>query len=945
MKPPIPANEAARLAIELQETRQALQQSEEKYSRIMHSCPDSIALRTLPEGRYLEVSDSFCRLTGYSREEAIGKTPAELSLKVDPDRGREVLSKAQEHGGVRDEEVRYRTKAGEIRFGLQSATCIAIGGESCLLAITRDITDRKLAEEALRESEKKYARMFHSSPDSITLRTLPDRRYLDVNEGFTRMTGYTREEAIGKTSAELNLWVEEERHQLILETLQKEGEVWEQEFRYRTKSGEVRVAHVNAGRINLRGRPCMLSFTRDTTERKRAEQLLAESELRYRLLFERNLAGVYRTTLDGKILDCNEAGVRMFGYSSKEEILSIHAEDFYFDLADRDRFLRDVQSRRALAGYERRLRKKDGTPIWLLENTSLIEDASGGPAIIQGTIMDITERKRAEGEREVISEIIQGVSETRNLDQLLHLIHGSLKKILYAENCFIALYDSSTCLFTFPFFVDKYDVPPPPVKAERSCMAYVFRTGRPQLIPDDVAERLAASGEIEMVGTNSPSWLGVPLKSPTETIGVLVVQHYERRNAYTDRDIEFLTSVGGQIALAIERKRGEEALRRSEQQLRIAQKMEAIGRLAGGVAHDFNNLLMIILGSVEVLREQLGSGNPLRKSIDAVHQAAERAAGLTRQLLAFSRAQVLQPKVLDLGRIVNEMGKMLPRLIGEDVELTISTDPGMGRIRSDENQLEQILLNLAVNARDAMPRGGKLTVEARDVHIDENFARLHPGASPGDFVLLSVTDNGEGMDEETQARIFEPFFTTKQQGRGTGLGLSTVYGIVQQNNGWISVSSAPGRGSSFKIYFPRVEAPALIAPLKPAPALGGSETILVAEDQEGLRELICDYLGSRGYQVLSAADGTAALDLAARHNGEIHLVLTDVIMPRLGGRELGERLSALRPHARILYMSGYAEYTGSQKSPFRSDAVLLQKPFALETLARKIRELIDLQPR
>ena len=676
------------------------------------------------------------------------------------------------------------------------------------------------------------------------------------------------------------------------------------------------------------------------------------------------------------------------------------------------------------------------------------------------------ERQRAEAERQVMSEIMQGVNATANLDELLQLIHRSLQKVLYAENCFIALHDRNSGLFTFPFFVDQFDTPPSPKKLEMSCTAYVFRTGRAMIITQEFFDQLAEQGEVDLVGTASPTWLGVPLKTPRETIGVLVVQHYEDGNAYTERDLGFLASVGAQIAVAIERKRAEEELRAAETkfrtlveqlptityiaefgaagqwsyvspqiesllgfsptewmadpkawmkqlhaddrnrvlgdeersqhsgesfcseyrlltrdgrvlwcrdeatvmrnqagertfmlgviyditerrqlegQLRQAQKMEAVGRLAGGVAHDFNNLLMVISGNIEMILKRIGPGEPLRKNAEQVSKASEKAASLTHQLLAFSRKQVLQPEVLDLNAVVGDMGKMLRHLISENIELNIVSGESLGPVKADQGQVEQVIMNLVINARDAMPEGGKLTIETAKIILDESYARRHAGVQPGKYVMIAVSDTGMGMDAETQAHIFEPFFTTKELGKGTGLGLATVYGVVKQSGGWTWVYSEPGRGTTFKIYLPQVEeAVSSIARSKADGALPlGAETILLVEDQDGIREITSEFLRSSGYTVLEARDGTEALQVTEQHQGKIDLLVTDVVMPKMGGPELADRLAAFRPSIKVVYMSGYAEYARDNNRLANRDKVSLQKPFALDTLARKVREVLD----
>src|SRR5205809_352974 len=380
-----------------------------------------------------------------------------------------------------------------------------------------------------------------------------------------------------------------------------------------------------------------------------------------------------------------------------------------------------------------------------------------------------------------------------------------------------------------------------------------------------------------------------------------------------------------------------------EQQLRLAQKMEAVGRLAGGVAHDFNNILTAITGHAELLLEALGLNYPRRADVDEIRRSAERAAGLTRQLLAFSRQQVLQPKVVDLNALVLDMDKLLRRLIGEDVELATVLDPTLGRVTADPGQLEQVIVNLAVNARDAMPQGGKLTLETRNIDLDSSYTLEHSLVKPGPYVQLTVSDSGIGMDEETQAHAFEPFFTTKPRGQGTGLGLAMVYGTVKQSGGFIWVYSEPGRGATFKIYLPRVDTPTEAAAL-PAPAVQparGPETVLLAEDEPAVRAIAQPALERHGYTVLPAATGAAALALAAQHAATIDLLLTDVVMPGMSGRDLADRLTAQRPGIRVLYISGYTDNAIVRHGMLEPGLAYLQKPFRPDALVRKVREVLD----
>jgi PAS domain S-box-containing protein len=882
------------------------------------------------------------------------------------------------------------------------------------------------------------------------------------NSAFERLFGYKQTEVAG---ADLQVLLKTEGEPIEATTLHQGGEfgqTFRQQTQRRREDGSVVDVEIFSGPLMVNGNPAgSFAMYEDITDRRRAEQAQWRTEEWFRNLFENAIEGIYQTTPEGRILTANPAMARMCGYASPADMMSslrnVGAES-YVDPKRREEFRREIEKHGFVESFESQIRRKDGSKFWVSENARAVRDAGGNLICFEGTMENITERKRAELERQVTMEIIHGVNMTDKLDELLRLIHVALKKVLYAENCFVALYEPATGMFHFPFFVDQFDVAPPPQRVGRSCTAYVYRTGRGMLIPQKAFDQLAEKGEVELVGTPSPSWLGVPLHTPAATIGVLVVQHYEDENAYRERDLEFLSSVGGQIALAIERKRAEEKVRESEarlrvlieqlpavlwtvdvnlrftsaqgaglarlnlrpdqivgmslmdyfetpdqtflpvaahrraltgepvtfhvewkggsyachveplrdaegnpngaicmaldvtdrkqleEQLRQAQKMEAVGRLAGGIAHDFNNLLMVIQGYADLLTERLPAGDPLRRNAEQIQMASQRATSLTRQLLAFSRKQMLAPKILNIQTVVADMEKILRRLIGEDIHLETSSAPELWLVKADRSQVEQVIMNLAVNARDAMPEGGRLTIETANVELDSSYA--HPPAvlSPGKYVMLAVTDNGCGMDQETQAHIFEPFFTTKEKGKGTGLGLATVYGIVKQSGGYVWVYSEPGRGTSFKIYLPRIEEAKVSAVRDRKPddcaALKGSETILLVEDEKGVRELAREYLQICGYSVIEAENGHTAMELAAMHAGPIQLLMTDVIMPGISGRELAERVTQIRPGIKVLYMSGYTDQAVVHHGILENDAVLLQKPFTLTILASKLRELL-----
>ncbi len=396
--------------------------------------------------------------------------------------------------------------------------------------------------------------------------------------------------------------------------------------------------------------------------------------------------------------------------------------------------------------------------------------------------------------------------------------------------------------------------------------------------------------------------------------------------------------------------------KRLEEQLRHSQKLEAVGQLAGGVAHDFNNLLMVIQAHNERLRGRLAASDPAHKDAIEIEGAVTRATALTQQLLAFSRRQVLQLKALDLNAVLTEVAKMLDRLIPANIELKIVAAESLQRVKADPGQMEQVILNLAVNARDAMPEGGRLTIETKNAELNETYAGSHARIPPGKYVVLSVSDSGVGMHRDVQTKMFEPFFTTKKPGQGTGLGLAIVYGVVKQTGGWITARSQVGQGTVFDIYFPQVRAEAQVQvevatmlaapePLSkiktPAAAARGTETVLLVEDQDGIRDLVREFLEKKGYTVLHAGDGSEALQMTREYKNSIHLLLTDVVMPNVGGQELAKRLTQVRPHMKVLFMSGYPDHGTWSSELVDASAEVLQKPFPLDTLNRKIRSLLD----
>jgi signal transduction histidine kinase/CheY-like chemotaxis protein len=583
---------------------------------------------------------------------------------------------------------------------------------------------------------------------------------------------------------------------------------------------------------------------------------------------------------------------------------------------------------------------------------------------------DLAEHRRMGDRMRLLSELSQEfAAATGDYRVLLDLVARRMGEVVGEAAAIRMITDDGQ---SFEALGSVYD--PDPAR-----LAYLLETmeAEPHRIGQGITGRVAASGRSVLIPTLTEAHLGaiedrfrelltrldltsviaVPLRAHGRVVGAAVMYRTSRGRPYTEDDLRLLEDLMRHAALAIAnsrllratelelgaRRKTEEALRRTEEELRQAQKMEAVGRLAGGVAHDFNNLLSVILSTCALLLEDLEPGARMRSDIDEIRQAGERAADLTRQLLAFSRRQVIEPRILRLDEVVAGMESMIRRVLGEDVVLRIVRGRDLGRIKADRGHLEQVILNLVVNARDAMPGGGTVIIETASVELDGAYAERHIGTSPGPHAMLAVSDTGVGMDRSTLQRIFEPFFTTKQAGKGTGLGLSTVFGIVKQSGGGIWAYSEVGRGSTFKVYLPISDEPEGIAAAAAAPteALLGSETILLAEDEEQVRTVARTILERHGYQVLEARDGSDALGLGQWHPATIDLLVTDVVMPGMSGRELAERLRPMRPRMRVLYVSGYTEETILHQRVVAPGVAFLQKPLVPRTLLAKIREVLD----
>ncbi len=789
-------------------------------------------------------------------------------------------------------------------------------------------------------------------------------------------------------------------------------------------------------------------------------ELTAESRSRFfEQMFHASPDALSIADSEHRVLWANQTFTSMFGYGD-EEIVGRPLENLVVpsDRLSESRWITESLAKGERITLETKRCRKNGT----LLDVSI----SCAPLVLDGKVVgfyagyhDISDRRRVEALSSALYRVAEKSSSAHDLQQFFAALHGIVDELMHARNFYLAIYDSATELLSFPYFVDEFDTPPPPKKLGKGLTDYLIRNGEPLLATPEVLQAMEDRGDVARKGSRSLDWMGVPLKVNNHTFGALVVQTYSPNIRYGEKDKELLTFVARQVASAVELKRNELELRRSEaryrslvqssvygiyrsslegrfldvnpalitmlgygsveevllldperdvfaqaeeherlidefrrsgrldgfevkwkrkdgraitvrisgravssadepadvleaiaedvtdrraleDQFRQAQKMEAVGRLAGGVAHDFNNLLMVISGYAEVILTQVDPAEPLHEKGRAIQLAADRATTLTRQLLAFSRKQLLELKVVDVNAIVRDMERLLRPLIGENIDLVTFLSPEPAHTRADAGQLEQVIMNLVVNAKDAMPAGGRLTLRTENVVVDDNHRRSPQFIRPGRYVTLQVSDTGTGMDRETQSRIFEPFFTTKEKGKGTGLGLSTVYGIVKQSGGYVMVQSELGQGTTFQIYLPLVEGAAEKTSVTVPEAIGGTETILLVEDEESVRQLVRDTLSAKGYQVLEGENGEAGILMAAQHRGKIDLIITDVVMPGMGGREMVEELVKARPGTKVLYLSGYTEDAIINEGSIDTATAFLQKPFTLQSLSRKVREVL-----
>jgi PAS domain S-box-containing protein len=882
---------------------ESLRAAESRY-RLLFERNMAGVLRNTVDGDVLEINDAFARILGFaSRDELRVRKVRDWYYR--PADREAMLTRLLTERGLTNYELCLRHKDGSPVWVLANIVLHAEPpGPDVVQGTIIDITERKRGEEAL----LLFRALIDRSNDAIEVIDPETGRFLDVNETACLAHGYARDEYLTLRVRDVAATSDPAAWGRNLEELRRRGSRMHVGL-HRRKDGSTFPVEVNITYVRL-NRDYIVAVVRDISERKRAEQELQRTESLLRAVADETPDAVFVKDRNGKYLLMNKAAARFVGKS----VADVLGKD--------DTALFDQESARRLMEWDQQVMESGraqtfeevvtaaGVTRAFQSTKAPYRDTAGNVIGLVGIARDATDRKRAE--------------------QAVRQSEERLRQAVRVSNIGIFDHDHVTdMVFWSPEerAIHGWNAEWGPTIAEFVAMLH----------PDD-RERIAAA----IRRAHDPAGDGVfdveqRIIRPDGDVRCLVTRSQTIFEGEGDTRHPVRT-VGAVLDVT--------EWKRLEEQFRQAQKMEAVGQLAGGVAHDFNNLLTVINGSSELALRRLRLDDPVRELIAEVLKAGERAATLIRQLLAFSRKQVLQPRVLDVNVLLGELSKLLLRLIGEDIGLRLDAAPALGLVKVDPGQFEQAVINLAVNARDAMPRGGRLTIETRNVELDEGHVRRHPDARPGRYVVVAVTDTGHGMDAATQTRIFEPFFTTKGPGRGTGLGLAMVYGFVKQSGGHIEVVSEVGFGTTFEVYLPCTDDAVRCgsSPQDVVTIPKSTETILLVEDQAAVRSFARHVLLAGGYTVLEAADGEEALRVARPYQGVIHLLVTDVVMPLMNGRQLADVLARDRPAIRVLYVSGHADDAVTRCGVQTMDGAFLQKPFGPARLAQKVREVLDTDP-
>jgi PAS domain S-box-containing protein len=886
--------------------------AELRFTRFAIDCASVQVFWLTHDQRIIYVNDAACRALGYAREELTRMSVSDIDPYYPGPENSEVTElwpKFRETGHNRFETY-HRAKDGRIYpVEIQPNRLEFEGGEYSCCFVT-DISERKKAGEALRMSQ------FIVDKASIGIyRGQEDGRILYANEHSARMLGYTREELCSMTFFDIIPALDEKSWKEYRRRLRAEG-FKKLEAVHRRKDGTTFPVEVTVNYLEFGENPFSCSFAQDITERKKTEGALRESEKKFRLLTETSPNAII--VIHGeRIVYANPAATQLSGYTEEQLRVMEFWNFVHEDCRDvaRERLLAHRRGEPVSSRYEYRIISSQGEDRWVMAS-GVPMDYEGTPAILV-TFTDITEAKRAE---EALRESEARLKLAMDMASLVQWEFDAATGMFRFDDQFYTLYATSTAreggtLMSAESYVRKFvhpdDIPAVITFIERS-LSNKDRTSIAQM----EHRIIRADGEERFI-----------------SVRVEVIRDREGRVIKTRGANQDIT----------ERKRAEEVRNNLEAQLHQAQKIEAIGQLAGGVAHDFNNILTAIMGFAEVTAMRMEQGNPLQHHVKQVLAAAERAADLTRGLLAFSRKQILHIRAVEVHEVVDGVKKMLRRLIPEDIDFRVKTSATGMVVMADKGQIEQVLMNLVTNARDAMPTGGVLAIEAGSDFIDEGFIKTHGFGIPGRYARIAVEDTGCGMDEETREKIFEPFFTTKMVGKGTGLGLSIIYGIVKQHNGFITVDSSPGRGTTFSVFLPLAgqekQEPSEMR--RPESATGGTETILLAEDDDVVREMNRAILEEAGYTVIETADGQEALDRFKERPSRVDILVTDVIMPNMDGKRLCEEILGIRPDMKVLFMSGYSTDILDGRGVSDDGINFMPKPVLPSELLKRLREILD----
>lgn len=890
-----------------------LQESESRFRSLFDGSSDALFLHDGTTGAIVDVNRQAVAKYGYDHDALLNMRISDLSAPLpqyDEARARNWLERAMAHE-TPDFEWLGRHRDGHTFWTGITMQRVDLVGKPHVLVSVRDITAYKQAEQALRESEEKFSRAFHDGVSAMAIIS-EDNVLLDVNEAMAHLLDFDREELIGQSVETLDLFEGNYASAAYREHVRQEarlhGAVRNSEIQVRTKHGELRHALLSVSMLPLDGKFNRICVLFDITERKKAEDDLVASEARFRTAVSESPFPALIHAEGGEILAMSRSWSILSGYSP-EELPNLEA---WLKIAYGHR------SELVLAGihelYEMQgsrnegefcITCKDGSKrVWDFSSTALGKLPDGRRAVISMAV-DITERKRSE-------------VELRESEERYRLLFASNPNPMW-------VYDLDTLAFleVNDAAVRHYGY------SREEFLSMTIGDIRP---PEELPRMYSVLAEDHQTSMAAGVWKH--RRKDGKLLDVEVRTHSLRFEGRRAR-----LALANDITDRLQAEAGREI---AEVALRQAQKMEVVGRLAGGVAHDFNNMLSVILGYTDQVMQSLPADHELQASLDQIMIAGKRSADLTRQLLTFSRKQVIVPRVVDLNQVLSDHRKMLGRLIGEHIDLRFEPASNLWPVRIDPVQVNQVLANLAVNARDAIGDVGALRIATANVAITEDEIGPLADAAPGEYVLIVVADSGSGMDAETLNQIFEPFFTTKEEGKGTGLGLATVYGIVRQNEGFVRVESTLGKGSTFYVYLPRyrgAEEPKAVTPDNESSR--GIETVLIVEDEQLILALSKKALARQGYHVLSADAPLKALRICEEYEGEIDLLLSDLIMPEMNGRELSNRITAARPGIRTIFMSGYTADLIASQGILEPGVDFLQKPFPLETLAAKVREVLD----